>query len=393
MRKIIFYVLIITISTFFVLNCAAPVQHKAKYETKKWRDREYEILTLNFAEIDLEAPKTVSEFNPVVHCDPLGQYRTATCWCFATTSFLESEIYRLTGKKVKLSEMFTVYWEYIERAKYFVERKGDMYFAPGSQPNAVLRSWKNHGIVREEDYNGLLSGETEHNHSKMHKELKELINYAKENEIWDEEWLVMNFKTIMNKHMGKPPEKIEVDGTLVTPKEYLNNVLKIDPSDYVVLMSFKYLPFYTKGEYKVPDNWWHCKDFYNVPLKEFYSAIKNAIQKGYSVGIAGDVSEPGINYDQALAFIPSFDISYKNINQDSRELRFYNRTSTDDHAVHLIGYKEKGGHDWFLIKDSSGGFRGKLKGYYFMRDDYIKLKILIAAVHKDAVKDLLKNFR
>jgi len=37
------------------------------------------------------------------------------CWCFSTTSFLESEIYRLTQRKIKLSELHTVYWEYVEK--------------------------------------------------------------------------------------------------------------------------------------------------------------------------------------------------------------------------------------------------------------------------------------
>jgi bleomycin hydrolase len=50
-------------------------------------------------------------------------------------------------------------------------------------------------------------------------------------------------------------------------------------------------------------------------------------------------------------------------------------------------------HMWFLIKDSAGGGKeGDMKGLYFMRDDYIKLKILSYMVHKDAVEDILAKF-
>lgn len=58
-----------------------------------------------------------------------------------------------------------------------------------------------------------------------------------------------------------------------------------------------------------------------------------------------------------------------------------------------MGYKEKDGVTWFLIKDSGAGSRntGDL-GFYFYHEDYVKLKIMDFMVHKDAVKDLLDKF-
>jgi len=76
----------------------------------------------------------------------------------------------------------------------------------------------------------------------------------------------------------------------------------------------------------------------------------------------------------------------------SRELRIYNGTTTDDHGVHVVGWMNHAGHDWFLIKDSGrSARRGRFKGYYFVRDDYIKLKVLSFMVHRDAVVDVLKK--
>ena len=57
------------------------------------------------------------------HNPPVSQGNTSTCWCFSTTSFLESEVYRLNKIQVKLSEMYTVYWEYVEKARRFVRKE------------------------------------------------------------------------------------------------------------------------------------------------------------------------------------------------------------------------------------------------------------------------------
>ena len=92
--------------------------------------------------------------------------------------------------------------------------------------------------------------------------------------------------------------------------------------------------------------------------------------------------------------VPSFDIPGPSIDQDARELRFYNHTSTDDHGIHLVGHTRVDGHDWFLIKDSGrSSRRGKFEGYYMYRDDYVKLKMLTIMVHKDAAADLLAKLK
>lgn len=81
-------------------------------------------------------------------------------------------------------------------------------------------------------------------------------------------------------------------------------------------------------------------------------------------------------------------------NDDARQLRFFNNSTTDDHGMHLVGNAVKNGNEWFLIKDSGSGSRNndpkaKEFGYYFFSEDYIKLKMMDFMVHKDAVKDLL----
>ncbi len=79
---------------------------------------------------------------------------------------------------------------------------------------------------------------------------------------------------------------------------------------------------------------------------------------------------------------------------NARQFRFSNKTTTDDHGIHLVGYLNKDGKDWYLIKDSGAGSRDDVKnfGYYFYSDDYVKLKMMDFMVNKNAVKDLLSKF-
>lgn len=361
-----------------------------KYKGKDNKEREYKYLSLDFSRF--EKPGSLESFTHYFHLPPISQGHTGTCWCFAAISFFESELKRLGKPEAKLSEMYIVYWEFVEKARRFIKEKGSSYFAHGSECNAVIRQMRKHGIVRESDYSGLLESQTEHNHRDLFKEMNDFLQFCKENEYWDEEKAVDYIKIILNKHMGRPPETIEANGRKMTPGEYLKNVLELPLDNYAVFMSFKYVPFYTKGEFKVPDNWWNNKDYYNVPLEGFYNGVVSALKKGYTVAIGGDTSEPGNSRDSLIAIIPSFDIPQKLIDQDSREFRFKNRTTTDDHAVHIVGYKEMSDHTWFLIKDSLGGGKeGELKGLYFMRDDYVRLKMLVFMVHKEAVSDLLEK--
>ena len=57
-------------------------------------------------------PRPLSLQSPELVLPPVAQYLTGTCWSFSTTSFYESEIKRLSGKEIKLSEMWTAYCEY-----------------------------------------------------------------------------------------------------------------------------------------------------------------------------------------------------------------------------------------------------------------------------------------
>ena len=368
------------------------------YETTKETPKPKITFKANPAEFDIPASK--NDFKQYWHNDPVSQGNTNTCWSFSTNSFLESEVYRLTGKKVHTSEMFTVYCEYLERAHAFVKTHGNIYFGEGSEGNAVTKIWKKYGCLPYESYTGFLPGQTFYSQDKMFEELKNYTDFIKKNSLWDEDAVLSNFKSILNYYMGEPPAKVTVEGKEYTPKEYLKTVLKLNPDDYCDVLSYMQQPYWKQVEYEVPDNWWHNADYYNIPLDDFMQVIKTSIRKGYTFAIGGDVSEAGFLAREAnAAVIPSFDIPSAAIDENARQFRFSNETTTDDHGMHVVGYLEKNGVTWFLVKDSGSGSRtgGKEQnpnfGYYFFHEDYVKLKIMDITVHKDMMKDLLPKIK
>ena len=342
-------------------------------------------------------PNKVADYTKVWANPVISQGNAGTCWSYSTISFLESEVYRLHKKEVKLSEIYTVYWEYVEKARGYVTSRGESLFSEGSEGNAVTGGWKKYGTVPYSAYTGLLHGRKHHTHADMFKEMSVYLASVKSNNAWNENEVLATIKDIMNHYIGKPPTAFKVDGKTYTPKTYLKKYIKINPDDYVEILSYKQAPYWEQCEYKVPDNWWHSDVYYNVPLDVFTKIVKNAIKNGYTMSIGGDVSEAGFLKSTQVAMIPNFDIPSAYINENSRQFRFSNKTTTDDHGMHLIGYTEKDDATWYLIKDSSSGSRNNDEhvpefGFYFFHEDYFKLKMMGFTIHKDAVKSILKQF-
>jgi len=348
----------------------------------------------------MNLPNKVSLYTSQWANPALSQGNAGTCWDFSTTSFYESEIFRQNGKKVKLSEIYLTYWEYVEKARRFVQEHGNSEFGEGSEGNALSRLANVYGLMPESDYTGLIKGRKYHSHSAMFDEMDSYLKSVKRDNAWNETEVLATIKSILNHSLGEPPVKFTVDGKDYSPISYMKNYLKLNPNDFVEILSYKQKPYWQKVEYEVTDNWWHSADYYNIPLDDFMKAVKQAIRSGYTMSIGGDVSEAGLSRDMQCAIVPDFDIPSAYINDDARQFRFSNQTTTDDHGMHLIGYVENyngDGKDWFLIKDSSAGSRNNDRnapefGYYFFSEDFFKLKMMGFTVHKDAVKEILNKF-
>lgn len=368
---------------------------RAVKKEKKEEEKEKKFL---MDQSDMDLPNEMGLYeNEVWHTPTISQGNAGTCWAFSTTSFFESEVKRLHDMEVNLSEIYTVYWEYVEKARRYVKKRGDSRFTQGSEANAVTRMYKKYGIVPNSVYNGLPEERDFHSHAAMYKEMQNYLKSVKEQDAWNEKEVLATIKSIMNHHIGQPPSEFKHEGEMITPKEYLNDVLKLNMNDFMEILSYKQEPYWEQVEYEVPDNWWNSEEYYNVPLDVFMEIVEEAIDEGYSMSIGGDVSEAGFLRSTNCAMVPSFDIPASHINENARQFRFSNGSTTDDHGMHLVGSNEYDGDMWYLIKDSSSGSRdvgedSPIFGYYFFHEDYIKLKMMNFTVHKDAVKEVLKKF-
>ena len=103
------------------------------------------------------------------------QQRTGTCWSFATTSFVETELLRMNKGEFDLSEMYFARYAYAGKAERYVRRSGTANFGEGGQAHDVLNVIRQHGFVTQEAYTGL-AAEPIHNHAELDAALKAYLD-------------------------------------------------------------------------------------------------------------------------------------------------------------------------------------------------------------------------
>ncbi len=337
-------------------------------------------------------PSSPKDFRQVWHQEPICQGLTGHCWAFASTSFFESEIHRASGRTIRLSEMYTVYWEFVEKARRFVATRGQSAFCRGSEPNATIRIWKRYGIVPASAYRGLPPGREFHDDRRMCAEMREHLTAVQTQSAWDEGRVIADIRAILDRHLGPPPESVAADGETMSPADYLRRVVRLDLDDYTTVMSLAQEPYNQWCEYDVPDNWWHSREYYNVSLDDLMRVVREADRSGRGLCLGGDDTEPGFLGRQGLAFVPTFDLPGIFIDDNARQFRFTNGDTTDDHAVHLIGFPKGEGDRWYLIKDSgTRAQNGPHPGYMFYHEDYIRLKTLTILLPRDVAERALRR--
>jgi len=345
-------------------------------------------------------------FTPVIDIEASNvksQGYTGTCWSFSTSSFIESEIYKRIGKKIDISEMFTVRNTYPAKAWDYVMRQGRTQFGEGGLAHDVLNSIKKYGIVPESAFSGLVNGKTNYNHSKIVPELKKVLDAYIKN---DKDSKHPNWKkevdSILNVTIGKVPEKFMYDGVYYTPKTFLK-MTHINPDNYVTLTSFLQQPFYTKFILNIPDNFANGS-FYNLPLNELVKTVDTALKNGYTLAIDCDVSEKTFSQKYGVAVEPknldddekamTYIVAEKEITPEYRQQEFENYDTTDDHLMHIVGLvKDQNNNEYYKIKNSWGttGNRIGNGGYVYMSKPYFKLKTISVLVNKKGLDHTVKE--
>ena len=345
---------------------------------------------------------------------------SGTCWCFATTSFIESELLRQGKGKYDLSEMFIVRQKYLNQMADNLLRHGKGNVTQGSITASWITAFNQVGIVPEEAYTGINYDSPVHNHSELAGYVEaisaEAVKQKKNSKQYQE---LAN--SLFDIYMGKVPETFTYKGKEYTPKSFAES-LGIDTDDYIPLTSFTHKPYYKPFEVEIPDNWEHSQ-MYNLPLDELISVMDGALKGGYTLCWDGDVSENGFAYNHGVAINP--DVQSEDIYKDSDRARWGQLSpkdrlaevfrfehpypevkvtpairqqgyeagkTTDDHLMHITGIAtDQNGTKYYITKNSWAADSNDFGGYLNMSESYVRAKTIYILVHKDALPKTLKE--
>jgi len=330
--------------------------------------------------------------------DVINQGNTGTCWSFSTSSFLESEITRLTDKQIDLSEMYSVRHTYSDKAWNYVMRQGNIQFSEGGLGHDVINSAHRYGLVPNDVYSGLADGEKMHNHSKLADSLKTILTtYLDDSKSYPSNWK-QDVENTLDLYLGKDITTFTYDGKEYTPQSFLE-MTTLKPMDYVTITSFTHQPYYSNFVLNIPDNFSNG-DFYNVTLEDLVSTTNYALKNGFTIELDCDVSEKTFSSKHGLAIVPADDSMNalmnvspeKEITADYRQQEYENFNTTDDHLMHITGMlKDQNGTTYYKVKNSWGKNGERKDGYIYMSEAYFKLKMISILIHKDAVPNALKT--
>ncbi|NOX18787.1 MAG: aminopeptidase [Chlorobi bacterium] len=337
-----------------------------------------------------------------------SQGRSGTCWAFATTSFLETELIRMGKGERDLSEMYFVRWTFPVKENRYFRLHGKSNFGQGGQAHDVMNVIKNHGLVPKQFYDAKIFDSTKYNHSELTELLKSELDAVlkkkggKISNLWRD---VFNFT--LDKYLGTPPEEFEYDEVNYTPKSFADS-LGLNPDDYVEFTSYTHHPFYKKINLEIPDNFADAF-YYNVPIDDLISIIDNALENGFSAAWDGDVSDKYFFRKECYAVVPvdnlDEQIKYdddgneivepeieKVISQRMRQDAFDSFQTTDDHLMHITGTaKDQNDTKFYYTKNSWGTKDRKYDGYWYLSEPFVRLNTIAIMVHKDAVPEQLKE--
>ncbi|MDY3068479.1 MAG: C1 family peptidase [Parabacteroides sp.] len=349
-----------------------------------------------------------------------NQASTGTCWCFATTSFMESELLRMGKGEYDLSEMFIVRQKYINQINDNYMRRGKGNVSQGSLSPSWVTAFKQVGIVPEEVYSGINYDSDRHNHGELASYVSSISETAVKLKKNSPEFHEL-VNSLMDIYLGKLPEKFTYKGKEYTAKSFAES-LGLNMDDYVLLTSFTHKPYYEAFDVEVPDNWEHAL-MYNLPLDEMMSVMDNALKNGYSICWDGDVSEKGFSFKNGVAINPEvnnvddyattdrarfekmdagerleevykFERPYPEVKvtPEVRQAGYEAFVTTDDHLMHITGItKDQNGTKYYITKNSWGTERNAFGGYLNMSESFVRAKTICIMVHKDALTKEVRN--
>ena len=228
------------------------------------------------------------------------------------------------------------------------------------------------------------------------------------------------FNGILDAYFGEIPDSFVYEGKTYTPKTFAAS-LPINVNDYIALTSFTHHPFYQPFELEVSDNWLNGQ-FYNLPLEELKAVVDNALENGYSVDWAADVSEGGFKWNKGVALMPkgksesdmndtelsrwvklsdsernnskyNFEgpVEEINVTQEMRQEMFDRQETTDDHGMVIVGKAvDQKGNRYYKVKNS-WDTNNIYDGFFYVSEPFFLAKTIDIYLNKEAVPQAILN--
>lgn len=352
---------------------------------------------------------TVKE-NPITSIK--NQASSGTCWSWSGLAFLESELIRTGKGEHDLSAMYVARRNYADQAEKYVRVNGALNYSQGGSFADVVETLDEYGVIPLELYQGLNYGTENHAHSELANGLTAYVQAIskKPNRKLTTAWKA-GLEGILDAYFGVIPTEFDYKGKTYTPQS-LAKEFDLKNDNYISLTSFTHHPFYKPYAVEVADNW-RWAPSYNLPIDELIEVFDHAINEGYTIAWATDVSEIGFTRD-GIAVIPDDQaednigsdqahwlglsqadrdkqlksklmegpVAEKEITQEIRQIAFDIQETTDDHGMQIYGIaKDQNGKKYYMVKNSWGK-AGKYDGLWYASEAFVKYKTMSIVINK-----------
>lgn len=360
---------------------------------------------------DVEVPHTIVQ----------NQASSGTCWCFAGTGFVEAEILRKYDVKLNLSEMYFVRWAYAKKFDRFVQMHGVTNLSCGGEVIDVLYALTDAGMITDEAYPGFMEGFTRHNHGELQNAIEgyaKVVTKKSSGRILFETY-PKAVKGLLDAYLGEVPEDFVYNGVKYNPKSFAEKYA-LDLNDYVQFTSFMDKELYKPFNIMIPDNWTNTPS-YNMGFDEMMDELDNALNNGYTVGWAQDVSDKGFSRKAGVAIVPTDDVNAiresdpkafkkmtdaevlekqysfeyvipeKDVTEEMHQQAYDDWSTGDDHSMLIVGIAhDQNGTKYYKVKNSWGE-TGPYDGYWYCSEQFVRLHTVFFTVNKAAFSDGMKK--